>query len=533
MVARVLTIAGTDPTGGAGSQADVKSITVTGGFAYAVTTAVLAQNTQGVRDIWMLQPEALQAQLAAVADDCEIDAIKIGMLASVEFIEIVGKFLQTQDCPVVLDPVMVATSGDRLIDEDALEALRAVLPLASVITPNTPELEIIADLEPGSVKTFSRACEVAREVAARYHTQVVVKGGHLSEKTMPNALVDASGVVVELQSPRIDTKNTHGTGCSFSSALATRLGLGESAPRALAWTVRWMEDAIGAADSLHVGQGHGPIHHGAQILAMQERARNLVWQWAAAAERFQQITTQGSANLQGRDSDPVLTAHLKPAGPWTAALWELAKPVMEQIWQLPFIVGLREGTLPLADFVAYQKQDAWYLERHSQACGFLAGKASAPAETRHWSEVAALCLTAESDLHKESLAQVESRPEEWIATMPPTAITAGYGDYLVAQTAGSDYLEGVCAILPCAWLYAEIGLQLVKHNRPDHPYHGWLSLYADEVFLEAARTDIAIAERLLEQASPSQRERAARAFVAASEWEREFFDQASRLDLRP
>lgn len=259
-IPRVLSIAGTDPTGGAGVQADLKSIGAAGGYGMAVVTALVAQNTQGVREIHTPPQSFLDAQLQSVFDDVQVDAIKIGMLGDVETTETVANWLQRVDVPVVvLDPVMVATSGDRLLSEEAEQAVRELTRLATVVTPNLPELAMLVG-EPVAT-TVRQAVEQAQRFAKEMNISVLAKGGHLSSSQADNALVTPAGEVFNVAVERVETKNTHGTGCSLSSALATRLAAGDSPQRAVEWASEWLREAIEYADDLHVGQGNGPVDH--------------------------------------------------------------------------------------------------------------------------------------------------------------------------------------------------------------------------------------------------------------------------------
>lgn len=257
----MLSIAGTDPTGGAGIQADLKSIGAAGGYGMCVTTSLVAQNTRGVREIFTPPLSFLEAQLAAVFDDVTVDAVKIGMLGDADTVRLVGKWLQQHPVPVVvLDPVMVATSGDRLLTEDAEEAVRELAAgCATVVTPNIPELAVLTG-EP-QVETLEAAIEQAREFARKNGLSVLVKGGHLQGERADNALVGPDGSVHPVPVERVHTKNTHGTGCSLSSALATRLGAGEPPSEAVEWATQWLHGAIKAADRLNVGAGNGPVDH--------------------------------------------------------------------------------------------------------------------------------------------------------------------------------------------------------------------------------------------------------------------------------
>ncbi len=260
-VPSILSIAGTDPTGGAGIQADLKSIAAAGGYGMCVVTSLVAQNTQGVRDIHTPPQEFLKAQLAAVFDDVQVDAVKIGMLGDAETTQTVSDYLKTQDVPViVVDPVMIATSGDRLLTEDAEEALRQfVRDHATVVTPNIPELAVLTGQSPADA--LDAAIEQGKAYAADTGVMVLVKGGHLESGAASNALVQPDGTVDIAEVPRVDTKNTHGTGCSLSSALATRMLIDDTYPSAVSWTSDWLHEAISHADDLNVGEGHGPVHH--------------------------------------------------------------------------------------------------------------------------------------------------------------------------------------------------------------------------------------------------------------------------------
>ncbi|TFD83783.1 bifunctional hydroxymethylpyrimidine kinase/phosphomethylpyrimidine kinase [Cryobacterium fucosi] len=267
---RVLSIAGTDPTGGAGIQADLKAISANGGYGMAVVTSLVAQNTRGVRSIHLPPASFLREQLDAVSDDVTIDAVKIGMLANEEVIIEVAAWLRRIRPPiVVLDPVMVATSGDRLLDERAEAAVRELLAEVDIVTPNLPELAVLAEC-PVAV-TWPEAISQARVVSARHGVIVLAKGGHLGGAESPDALVDDAGRLsggrhlVEFAQERVATTNTHGTGCSLSSALATRQARLGDWVAALAVAKEWLTDSLRHSDELDIGQGNGPVHHFATL----------------------------------------------------------------------------------------------------------------------------------------------------------------------------------------------------------------------------------------------------------------------------
>lgn len=263
VVPRVLSIAGTDPTGGAGIQADLKAIAAMGGYGMAAVTALVAQNTRGVRAVHTPPVWFLREQLDAVSDDVTIDGVKIGMLGDAEVTGTVRQWLEeVAPAPVVLDPVMVAASGDRLLAAEAERAVRDLVPLATLVTPNLPELAVLVDRPPAT--TWPEALDQARRLSAA-GVVVLAKGGHLDGAECPDALVDVrerpGSELVEFPGTRIDTPHTHGTGCSLSSAMATRLAAGDDRVTALRRVKSWLTESIAHAEELHVGGGHGPLHH--------------------------------------------------------------------------------------------------------------------------------------------------------------------------------------------------------------------------------------------------------------------------------
>ena len=255
-----LTIAGSDSSGGAGIQADLKTFAAFGVYGASVITALTAQNTQGVSGIHQVPAEFVTAQIDAVFSDLAVGAVKIGMVAYPPVIDgIVTGLKRWSPKHVVLDPVMVATSGDRLLAVEAVEALRTkLIPLASVITPNLPEAAAL--LDEGVAADEAAVEKQGRRLLALGCKAVLIKGGHGEGAESIDYLVDSSGVTA-LAAPRIATKNTHGTGCSLSSAIAAGLAKGEGVESAVRNAKAWVSAAIAAADRFSVGHGHGPIHH--------------------------------------------------------------------------------------------------------------------------------------------------------------------------------------------------------------------------------------------------------------------------------
>jgi hydroxymethylpyrimidine/phosphomethylpyrimidine kinase len=256
-----LTIAGSDPSGGAGIQADLKTFSALGVYGTSVITALTAQSTVGVTGVHVVPTEFVTQQLETLVADVRLDAIKIGMLANAGIIGAVGDFLLHQDHVdyVVLDPVMVATSGDRLLADDAIEAMRDLLPLASLITPNLAEAAALLDTRPAHTLADMRLQAIAlQELGA---PRVLIKGGHLDDgPESVDVLLDVDGEAL-LRAPRIDTVNTHGTGCTLSSALAALRPQRHSWLEAALDAKSWLTAALATADVLEIGHGHGPVHH--------------------------------------------------------------------------------------------------------------------------------------------------------------------------------------------------------------------------------------------------------------------------------
>ncbi|MGD2269433.1 MAG: bifunctional hydroxymethylpyrimidine kinase/phosphomethylpyrimidine kinase [Desulfobacterales bacterium] len=263
---RILTVAGSDSGGGAGIQADLKAITVLGGYGMSVITALTAQNTVGVQGVHAVPIGFIEKQLDSVLADIGADAAKTGMLATPEIVEVVAAGIKRYEVkPLVVDPVMVAKSGDSLLDEDARETLKKVLlPLAFVVTPNLPEAEVLCGRQ---VKNLDDMHEAAKRIYDLGPENVVIKGGHLGDRAV-DLLFD--GVSFEtFDAPRLNQRNTHGTGCTFSAALATLLAEGHQISEALKKAKQFITRAIAAG--LDIGSGHGPTNPYTHILAWQDR----------------------------------------------------------------------------------------------------------------------------------------------------------------------------------------------------------------------------------------------------------------------
>ena len=476
MIPRVLSIAGTDPTGGAGIQADLKSISAFGGYGMAAVTALVAQNTLGVREVHVPPTEFLSAQLRAVSDDVEIDAVKIGMLGSAEVVAVVAAWLAAVRPPVVvLDPVMIATSGDRLLDADAEAAVRDLCRLADLVTPNLPELAVLVD-EPVALD-WEAAVTQAKTLAARADTAVLLKGGHLRGTESPDAIVDAAGVH-PVSGRRVDTPHTHGTGCSLSSAMATLAAHGLAWPAALERAKPWLTGALEHAAELRVGRGNGPIDH------------------------FHE-----------------LRPHLDLGISWSAAAWADAAPIRADVDACAFVRGLASGELDRAAFEWYLGQDLLYLREYARVLARAAALAPTTDEQRLWAAASASCLAEEARLHESHVDATG---------LAPAPDTTAYTDHLHAVSAAGAYAVLVAAVLPCFVLYTDIGARWRGTFDPDHAYADWLTAYGDEVFAASSARASEIADAAARSASPTVRTAMAAAYQRSMRLERAFFEAPLR-----
>ncbi len=264
MTPNTLSIAGVDPSGGAGVLADVKAMSALGAYGMAIIAALTAQNTQAVTGISPVPPEFVAAQIDTLFADVRVDAVKIGMLGQERVtVTVADRLAHWRPAYIVLDPVMVAKSGDHLLEKRAVSALReALLPLAHVITPNLPEAGVLLDQSPAdNLKDMRRMAERLRRLLSDDEDRwIYLKGGHLPGNDVVDVLHNGDRLI-EMPGRRIETRNTHGTGCTLSAALAALLPRTRDVPEAARLARDYLVRAIGAADTLSVGSGHGPVHH--------------------------------------------------------------------------------------------------------------------------------------------------------------------------------------------------------------------------------------------------------------------------------
>ncbi|MCZ7494974.1 bifunctional hydroxymethylpyrimidine kinase/phosphomethylpyrimidine kinase [Agrobacterium rhizogenes] len=259
MTAIALTIAGSDSGGGAGIQADIKTFSALGAYAASVITAITAQNTKGVTAVEDISVATIIAQMDAVFSDLAVNAVKIGMVSRIETIAAIAERLRRQSQPVVLDPVMVATSGDRLLHEDAIETLRRdLLPLATIVTPNLPEAALLTGSSMAKTETeIARQAEAILRAGAK---AVLIKGGHGDGPESTDYLF-ADGAMQALSAARVETKNDHGTGCTLAAAITAHLAKGCELREAVGLAKEYLNAALDAGRGLAVGHGRGPVHH--------------------------------------------------------------------------------------------------------------------------------------------------------------------------------------------------------------------------------------------------------------------------------
>ncbi|MEE0937205.1 MAG: bifunctional hydroxymethylpyrimidine kinase/phosphomethylpyrimidine kinase [Bacteroidales bacterium] len=265
---RVLTIAGSDSGGGAGIQADIKTISAMGCYASSAITAVTVQNTLGVQAVHPIPLDILEGQIDAILSDIGADAIKIGMLHSTKVVNLVAEMIEKYGIRnVVLDPVMVSTSGHKLIEDDAIESIKnRLIPLSCVITPNIPEAEILSGCKISSDQDFE---QIAKKLSFNKSVSVLLKAGHLDNDCLVDYFYNIEdNTITLLPSKRVKTRNTHGTGCTLSSAFASALARGEDLTLAAKSAKKYIEQAIVSGAEYEIGHGHGPVNHGFNPLKM-------------------------------------------------------------------------------------------------------------------------------------------------------------------------------------------------------------------------------------------------------------------------
>ncbi|KAL4880460.1 Phosphomethylpyrimidine kinase-domain-containing protein [Aspergillus karnatakaensis] len=493
-VGRVLVIAGSDSSGGAGLEADQRVLTTHGVYSLTATTGLTAQNTLGVQDIFVVPAEFVKKQINASLEDVGADVVKLGMLSSAETIDVIAEALSSYQIPfVVLDPVMVSTSGSKLLPEAAVKGLRTkLLPLTTVLTPNIPEAKLLlkdAGQDSADPDDLQGLIELTKQIAALGPKAVLLKGGHLpltkDYRTAQNS--DESSRVVDVlfdgeevtlfETDFLVSKNTHGTGCSLASAISANLALGKDLKRAVRGAVRFVE--AGIKTSTDLGKGSGPINHFHSVYTLP-----------FAPGRFLEYVL---------DRDDV-------------------RSVWKRFTEHDFVAGLGSGSLPVEQFKNYLSQDYLYLVQ------FARSNALASYKAKDMDSIAAsarivLHIQRETALHVDycesfglSKAEMEKLPES-------NACTA-YSRYILDVGQSEDWLALQVALAPCLIGYGAIAQRLHAAEdtlREGNRYFKWIENYVAEDYTEAVRLGSELLETHMRKVSPSRMEELVKIFVRATD----------------
>ncbi|KAI9740716.1 MAG: hypothetical protein M1818_004681 [Claussenomyces sp. TS43310] len=499
---RVLVIAGSDSSGGAGLEADQKVIAAHGCYAMTATTALTAQNTQGVYEIHYTPPTFVKKQIDVCIEDIGVDVVKTGMLASAETIKMVAAALREHSVPVtVIDPVMVATSGAQLLPRAAVSELRKnLLSMTTVFTPNVPEAKILlsdAGKEVSDPVCIDDLIALAKSVQSLGPKYVLVKGGHLPfrkdgtvaveevEKELMVDILYGDGVVVRMDTPYQRSTNTHGTGCSLASAIASNLANGLAVPHAVKAACRYVEAGIRTAPGL--GRGNGPINH---------FHSNYILPFAP--NRFLEYL------LERSDVNKVWKAHTEHK----------------------FVAGLADGTLPVEAFKTYLIQDYLYLVQFARANALAAYKAKTMEDIVASSKVVAH-IYHEMALHIEYCKGFGVSQEEMELTEESEACTAYTRSYVLDVGQSEDWLALQISMAPCLIGYGVIAQRLYKDpttKREGNIYWNWIENYVADDYSEAVRVGSALLERHIVMQSPSRIEELVKIFIHATNMETGFWN---------
>ncbi|KAL7752953.1 trifunctional hydroxymethylpyrimidine kinase/phosphomethylpyrimidine kinase/thiaminase [Sorochytrium milnesiophthora] len=513
---RVLTIAGSDSGGGAGIQADLKTFAALGVFGMSVVTALTAQNTCGVQAVHGVPEDFVAQQFVSVRDDLGIDALKTGMLHSRDMVERVADLIAGGDAATVVDPVMVATSGAQLLQTDAVDALKQrLLPLATVVTPNVREAEVLTGMRIRSLDDMKAAARALHALGARY---VLVKGGHLVLDGATDQPLDGGrdgAVVVDVlwdgsssvlfRHAWIDTRSTHGTGCTLSAAIAACLAGGldvlQSVHRAIAYT----HAAIQHAQPL--GQGHGPLNHHFAAAPLQSLSHvAMVLEDAVPKTLLQQSST-----------------------PFVDMLKQSCAQEWDAYVDHRFVRGLADGTLPAESFRHYLTQDYIFLVNFARCNALAAYKAHSMADITAAADI--VChIGRESELHV-SYCREWGIGRETLAATDEAVANLAYTRFTLDRGMSGDLLDLRTALAPCLLGYGEIGMRLFNDpatKRDGNPYWRWIANYAADDFQQACREGRELLERLAAEYavmhSPTRMQQLCKTFRTATVLEAGFWE---------
>ncbi|KAJ6263696.1 Thiaminase-2 [Drechslerella dactyloides] len=524
---RVLTIAGSDSSGGAGIEADLKVIAAHGCYGMTAITALTAQNTKGVEDIHTVPAPFLEKSIAAVVEDIGVDVVKMGMLANEAAINTVVAAVKKHSLArIVLDPVMVSTSGSVLLPPPAVAALcDSLIPLATLVTPNVSEAQHLLahydheaafdEFQDIYLNSQAGLVSLALTLHKRTSTAVLLKGGHVpltddgliarrqeDKAVVMDVLVLSDGAVHIFASPYIDSPNTHGTGCSLASAVACNLALNQSLPDAITAARSYVSGAIAASHSL--GHGPGPIDH-----------LHSLYRLPFSAGRFIDYLTQ----------------HPRVAPIWDAYV------------NHPFVQRVAAGTIPAANFKWYLRQDYLFLVQFARAYALLAYKASTISEIGlHATDVAD--IERETSLHVDYCmmfdiagpgASVEAT-EAMLRDTPEAPTTTAYTRYVLDVGASGDAAALAVAVISCSFGYQVAARNRLAGNRlggtktvqdsAENVYWSWVEGYANDEYAENVKKRTDALEEMAVRFSVQQVEQLVEVFKRATEMERDFFTAA-------
>ncbi|KAJ3190384.1 hypothetical protein HDU85_000680 [Gaertneriomyces sp. JEL0708] len=500
-VPRALTIAGSDCGGGAGIQADLKTFTLQNVFGTSVLTALTAQNTLGVQGIFPVSSAFILQQLNSVFDDIGADAVKTGMLHNAEVIETVAKALRARNVvKLVVDPVMVSTSGGRLLDEAALSSLTThLLPLAELITPNVPEAEVLCGTKITSLEDVKKASQKLHSLGSR---NVLIKGGHLpfDEAGQPASLDDidddarqgplhtidtlyigSTGEFIELRNQFIHTKNTHGTGCTTAAAITSGLAKGETLVKSVADAINFVHTALSVSVQSHftIGSGHGPL--------------------------------------------PLLPPHIP-------SFVQLLKQSCADDWHKytyhPFVQQIADGTLDVESFKYYIRQDYLFLRHYARANALAAYREHDLEDIVEGARIVGY-IGDEVALHIKYCESWGISLED-LNNTPEASPNIAYTRYVLDKGASGDRLDIRVALAPCLLGYGEIGMRLKNDpntKKEGNPYWPWIENYSKPEFQTAVQEGEILLEKLFREMVPAGNQRRIKQLV-------ENFKQATILEER-
>lgn len=482
-----LSIAGSDSSGGAGIQADLKTMTMNGVYGMSAVTALTAQNTTGVFAIDTVSPEFLREQIDAVFRDIPPDAVKVGMVSSPDLVDVIAERMSHYGVKnLVIDPVMVATSGSALSsDETVVRLQEKLIPFARVITPNIPEGEVLTGMKIESKEDMERAAHLMNE---RFGCAVLLKGGHGLKDA--DDLLCEDGKLTWFKGERIDTDNTHGTGCTLSSAIASNLAKEMDLPDAIRRAKDYLSKALDTG--LNLGEGCGPLNH---IFALTE------------TESDDQNPSEQSLSEKMLDR--------------VADLWESYSVH-------PFVLGLRDGTLDREKFRRYIVQDYLYLVEYAKVFALGLARSKSPETLHLFSDYINVLTGDEMDIHRGYMGRFEITQEELDAT-PRSLDNLSYTSYMLRIAYEEDEVAILAAILACAISYEAIARRMVEENPAcvDDAFYGdWIRGYAADDYARQNKKLTGMLDRLTENLSACQQEHLIDIFENCSRYELGFWDMA-------